>query len=138
MYDKTPIIKSIQDFVMLCPYVKGMPEEEGKPELAVECSIEPIYAESVFRRYTDGTLLRQYVFTLTSKEAYDAQGREHITASGFSQDFEEWLEEQNDNDIFPHLDGYTPIRTESVSSGFLILSETGFARYQIQCRLIYK
>lgn len=139
MYDRKPIIKSIQEFVMICPYFQeGVHNTLADPELKVECSVDPVNGETVYRKYTDGSLLRQYLFNLTSKNIYDADSRNEIAATGFSQCFEEWLEQQNQNEVYPLLDGYTPVRTETISSGYLDLDETGLARYQIQCRLIYK
>lgn len=137
MYDKKPIIKSIQEFVMSCPCFQGQ-AEEAEPGTAAECFIEPVHADTIYRQYTDGNVLRQYLFTLTTKKAYDAQAREQLAANGFGQYFEEWLEEQNSKDIYPQLDGYAALRMESMTSGYLAPSETGLAGYQILCRLIYK
>lgn len=138
MYDRKPMIKSVQEFVLSCPYFKEGQAGTAGSAVMVDCSVDPVEAEKEYRRYTDGSSLRQFVFALTSKEVYGADSRDAIAETGFSQCFEEWLEEQNDKGIYPQLEGYTPLRTEMVSSGYLVSNETGIYRYQIKCRLIYR
>ena len=54
------------------------------------------------------------------------------------QNFEEWTEQNNLNDIVPELDGHDAIRVEVLQSGYLFSTEVDLGRYQMICRLIYK
>lgn len=75
---------------------------------------------------------------LTSKEAYDGDARTGIANSGFYQNFEEWTEQNNLNDIVPELDGHDAVKVEVLQSGYLFSTEADLGRYQMICRLIYK
>lgn len=101
-------------------------------------SIEPIGGDPVYKKYTDGSLIKQFQFALMSVEAYDGDARTGIANSGFYQFFEEWIEQNNLEDVFPELDGRVPIRVDILQSGYLFSTEADLGRYQIQCRLIYK
>ena len=101
-------------------------------------SIDTIGCDPVYKKYVDGACLKQFQFALTSKEAYDGDARTGIANSGFYQYFEEWIESNNLNDIYPALDGHDAIRVDVLQSGYLFSTEVDLGRYQIICRLIYK
>jgi hypothetical protein len=133
-----PIIESIRDYILSCDFLK-----EGKVNIdylpdEMAYSIDPVGADPVYKRYVDGSCLKQFQFSLLSKEAYDGDARTGIANSGFYQLFEEWIEENNMNDIFPDLEGHTAIRVDVLQSGYLFSMEADLGRYQIICRLIYK
>ena len=104
----------------------------------MEYSIDPIGADPVYKRYTDGTCLKQFQFAFTSKEAYDGDARTGIANSGFYQAFEEWVESNNMNDILPELDGHDATRVDVLQSGYLFSAEADLGRYQMICRVIYR
>ena len=54
------------------------------------------------------------------------------------QAFEEWVESNNMNDVFPELDGHDAIRVEVLQSGYLFSTEADLGRYQMICRVIYR
>lgn len=138
MQASKPIIESIRDYILSCDFLK-----EGKVNIdylpdEMAYSIDPVGADPVYKRYVDGSCLKQFQFSLLSKEAYDGDARTGIANSGFYQLFEEWIEENNMNDIFPDLEGHTAIRVDVLQSGYLFSMEADLGRYQIICRLIYK
>lgn len=138
MPDSKPIIESIRDYVLSCDFLKdGKVNIDYLPD-EMAYSIDPVGADPVYKRYIDGSCLKQFQFALTSKEAYDGDARTGIANSGFYQFFEEWVEENNLNDIFPRLEGHQSIRVEVMQSGYLFSTEADLGRYQIICRLIYK
>ena len=133
-----PIIESIRDYILTCDFLK-----EGKVNIdylpdEMSYSIEPIGGDPVYRRYADGTCMKQFQFALMSTEAYDGDARTAIAASGFYQFFEEWIEKNNMNDIYPELEGHSPVRIDVLQSGYLFSTEADLGKYQIQCRLIYE
>ena len=138
MQGSKPIIESIRDYILSCDFLK-----EGKVNIdylpdEMAYSIDPVGADPVYKKYTDGSCLKQFQFSLLSKYAYDGDARTGIANSGFYQRFEEWIEENNMNDIYPELDRHTPVRVEVLQSGYLFSAEADLGRYQIICRLIYE
>ena len=67
---KKPIIQSIRDYVMLNPDIDDRKINIDYLGNGMEYSIDPIGADPVYKRYTDGTFLQQFLFAFTSKEAY--------------------------------------------------------------------
>lgn len=133
-----PIIESIRDYILACPFLKdGKVNIDYLPD-EMAYSIDPVGGDPIYKKYTDGSCLKQFQFSLLSKEAYDGDARTVIANSGFYQFFEEWIEENNQNDIFPELSGHQSIRIDILQSGYLFSTEADLGRYQIICRLIYK
>lgn len=133
-----PIIDSIRDYILTCDFLR-----EGKVNIdylpnEMAYSIEPIGGDPIYKRYVDGSVLKQFQFALMSVEVYDGDARTAIAASGFYQFFEEWIESNNMNDIYPELEGHEPVRVDVMQSGYLFSAEADLGRYQIQCRLIYE
>ncbi len=100
-------------------------------------SIDPVGADPIYKRYVDGACMKQFQFSLTSREAYDGDARTGIANSGFYQFFEEWIEENNMAGIYPELERHQPVRVDVLQSGYLFSTEADLGRYQIICRLIY-
>ena len=133
-----PIIESIRDYILTCDFLKdGKVNIDYLPD-EMAYSIEPIGGDPIYKKYIDGGCLRQFQFALMSVEAYDGDARTGIANSGFYQFFEEWIERNNRNDVFPELQGHTPIRIDIMQSGYLFSTEADLGRYQIQLRLIYE
>ena len=135
---KKPIIESIREYVRTYPGIDNRKINIDYLGNGMEYSIDPIGADPIYRRYTDGTCLKQFQFALTSKEAYDGDARTAIAKSGFYQSFEEWAEQNNLEDILPELDGHDAIKVEVLQSGYLFAPDVDLGRYQMICRLIYK
>lgn len=138
MPDNKPIIESIRDYILSCDFLKdGKVNIDYLPD-EMAYSIDPVGADPIYKKYTDGSCLKQFQFSLTSKEAYDGDARTGIANSGFYQFFEEWIEGNNMKDIYPELEGHQSIRVDVLQSGYLFSAEADLGRYQIICRLIYK
>lgn len=138
MPEGKPIIESIRGYILTCPFLKdGKVNIDYLPD-EMAYSIDPIGGDPIYKKYTDGTCIKQFQFALTSKEAYDGDARTGIANSGFYQFFEEWIEENTREDILPELEGYTPVRMDVLTGGYLFSAEADLGRYQIQCRLIYR
>lgn len=135
---RKPIIESIREYVRMYPDIDNRKINIDYLGDGMEYSIDPIGADPVYKKYTDGGCLKQFQFALTSKEAYDGDARTGIANSGFYQNFEEWTEQNNLNDIVPELDGHDAIKVEVLQSGYLFSTEADLGRYQMICRLIYK
>lgn len=135
---RKPIIDSIREYVRTYPDIDNRKINIDYLGDGMEYSIDPIGVDPIYKRYVDGSCLKQFQFALTSKEAYDGDARTGIANSGFYQDFEEWTQQNNMNDIVPELDGHDAIRVEVLQSGYLFSAEADLGRYQMICRAIYK
>lgn len=114
---KKPIIQSIRDYVMTYPDIDDRRINIDYLGNGMEYSIDPIGADPIYKRYVDGSCLKQFQFAFTSKEAYDGDARTGIANSGFYQDFAEWTEQNNLDDILPELGGHDAIRVDVLQSG---------------------
>lgn len=138
MHHSKPIIESIREYILACPFLKdGKVNIDYLPD-EMTYSIDPIGGDPVYKRYVDGSSLKQFQFAVTSKETYDGDARTGIENSGFYQFLQEWIEENNRNGILPRLEGYVPVRVDVQMSGYLFSMDAELGRYQIQCRLIYR
>ncbi|NFF80382.1 chloramphenicol resistance protein [Clostridium botulinum] len=101
-------------------------------------SIEEVPCEPILKKYLDGSSLRQYLFVFTSREPYSSNEVQNIENSGFYEKFADWIEIQNDNEVFPILGENmecTEIKVGSSGYAFAVSEDT--AQYQIQLRLKY-
>lgn len=133
-----PLIESIRDYFMECPLFRDGNVNPDYLRLEMTLSIDPLSEKTTYKRYVDGSCLKQFLFSITSQQAFTGADRKVIAESGFFQYFEEWIEENNRKDILPELEKYTPAEMEVVKSGYLFQEDTDLGRYQIQLRLIYR
>ena len=101
-------------------------------------SIEEVPTEPILKKYVNGDSVRQYIFIFTSRESYGADVLQNIDNSGFYEKFADWIESNNDNEIFPVLDNeLEPLEIKVTSTGYVIDVNEDTARYQIQLRSKY-
>ena len=134
------IIEAIRDFMLDFP---GLHEGDlcidflgAEPE---QCTLEPVPCDPVYRRYTDGGALKQFLFLFASREYYSADVQQCAANQAFYEDFAAWIKAQNDARNLPELgvDRYA-FSLEVLTSGYAISEDAKTARYQIQLRLIYE
>lgn len=130
------LIEYIREILKGCPLLEN--ERINVDFLDAEhgsYSVNTSPASPIVHKYVWGSL-RQYVFTVTSNEFYGAEIRQNLDNAGFFEKFAEWLE----NVELPNTleEGQEPQYMEVLSSGYAFLTDEDDARYQIECRLIYK
>ncbi len=140
--EKKYLISSIRDYIITCPYLKKL-NNLGINFLDEESnsfSIEDVPSKRIVTKYVDGSSKRQIIFVVASTFDFSEEVQNQINNSGFYEDFSDWIEENNDNGVFPDLKaGYTPEEIEVETSGYLYSVFNGMkqARYQIQCKFTY-
>lgn len=135
------IIESLKNyFEKECPLVTGKKLNVNcLDDKLHSCTIEPVPTNKLIQRYCDGSSLNQYLFVFATREFFDNDALENMKIAEFYEDFERWIEEQNELNNLPILDkGYESIKFEVLSSGYLYDVDETRARYQIQLRLIYE
>ncbi|MBC5689829.1 hypothetical protein H8S37_13010 [Mediterraneibacter sp. NSJ-55] len=133
-----PVISSICEYIMSCPFMENGKVDIPSLEEGMPYSIDLADEGKIYKKYTDGTCIRQIIFKLSSIALYDAQLRQKIVKDGFPQYFEEWLEEQRAEEKYPTLSGYTPIDIQIIEDGWAFSEKEETARFQLIGRFIYK
>ena len=136
-----PIIESIRDFIcsfpdlsddccLLIDYLGCEP---------IEYTVETVPCDPVYKKYVDGEVVKQFLFTFASREYFEKDINTCIDNLHFYENFEEWIEKCNNNNIFPDLGANRfPVSLEVLTRGYVLSADEETARYQIQLRLIYE
>lgn len=132
------IIEAIKTHIETCSLLQNGNVNVDYVGTQMSYSIDPLPCDPIVRRYTDGGGIMQFQFAFTSKEVYDEDDRITIENSGFCQQFEEWMEQQNMLDTLPELPkGKSAFKYETMNKGYLFDIVGNKAKYRIECRLIY-
>lgn len=137
------IIKSLRDYIRTCPHLDTFNNAIRVnvnflgPDVDAY-SIEEVPTEPILKKYVNGDSIRQYAFVFTSREPYGVDVLQNIDNSGFYEKFADWIEIQNNNEIFPLLDnGLEPLEIKVTSTGYAFAVTEDTAQFQIQLRLKY-
>lgn len=130
-------IDALVEYFKKCPLLKdGVMGVDYLKDKATAYSINPYLNPSpTIKPYTDGGALKQYPFYFQSTEIYTQDSVDMIQNSGFYEEFEKWIKDQNDIGNLPEIEGIQSI--EAMSNGFLYDASGDTAIYQIQCRITY-
>ncbi len=134
------IIDSLKDFFAQCPLLEGawlnvnyLGKNSG------DYSLEGLPTSPAIKKYVDGGELRQYAFVFASREYYDEDRLRNTETAEFYERLCAWIEKKNSARELPALeDGLTAQRLEVTDTGFVAAAAMGSARFQLQCRLIYR
>lgn len=134
-----PIIDCIRDFVMQFPELKdGCLLVDYLGSKAIAYTVEAIPCDRIFKKYTDGSCMKQFLFLFGSREFYGADVNQCIENLAFYENFENWILEQDNSGNLPDLDGRLPVSIEVLTGGYAFDCDANTARYQIQLRLLYE
>ena len=100
-----------------------------------EYVIEPIPIEPIYRQYTDGRAIRQYVFQFSSLNYLTSEVVNNLLNSEFYESFSKVIEENNNKKILPKVDGIQSI--ECLNIGTIENEQENKAKYSIQMRILY-
>ncbi|WP_346962399.1 chloramphenicol resistance protein [Clostridium sp.] len=137
------IIQALRNYIRQCPYLDTFNDAirvnvNYLEPSADTYSIEEIPIEPILKRYVNGDSIRQYAFIFTSREPYGVDVMQNIDNSGFYEQFAEWVEIQNDNEIFPMLgNGLEPSEIKVTSTGYAFAVTEDTAQFQISLKLKY-
>lgn len=136
-----PLIESIRDYISAFPDLSEnccllIDYLGDKP---VEYTVEAVPCDPVYKEYVDGEKVKQFLFVFASREYFEADVNTCIENLHFYENFEEWIEQNNDNGVFPDLgSNRTPVSLEVLTRGYVLSANEETARYQIQLRLVYE
>ena len=102
-------------------------------------TIEPVPSDPVYRQYTDGGCLKQYLFVFASREYYSPDVAQCVENQAFYEDFGRWIREQNRAGILPDPGEHVrPVSIEVQTGGYVFSEDAETARDQMQLRYIYE
>ena len=134
------LIECVRNYILTFPEL----DEDGclyvdyLGDQAIEYAVEAVPCDPVFRRYTDGGCMKQFLFVFASREFYSADVNQCIETLAFYEHFERWITDNNLNGELPDLDGRAPVSIEVLTGGYAFDAESNTARYQMQLRLLYE
>lgn len=134
------IIKSVRDYILNFPELEdGYLRVDYLGAKPIEYTVEAVPSEPVYKKYTDGGTVKQFIFIFASRECFSADINQCIENLNFYEKFADWIEENNYNEIYPQLDdGKTAVGIEVLTQGYAFDADETSARYQIQLQLLYE
>lgn len=136
------VMEAVREIVKKCPYLDEYYKSLSVDRLGKDStsySIDSVPGQQVIKRDITGNTTRQCLFNFSSRELYTEEVRQNLDNIGFYEHFSDWLEEVSKAGDFPELDaGKTIKKIEAITCGYVFDTELDKAKYQIQCRIIYK
>lgn len=132
------LIECIRDFIMTFPELKdGCLMVDYLGSEAIEYSVESVPCDRIYKKYTDGGCIKQFLFVFASREAYGADVNQCIENLAFYEHFENWILNTEQETLDSFLDGRNAVSLDVLTGGYAFDEDTETARYQIQLRLLY-
>ena len=132
----------VKEFIEGCPFLEefeqmfALVNMDMLNEDATTYSIESTPAEPILKTYTNGDTVRQYIFSLCSRELYGST--ENEKTAEFYEKFADWLEECTRSGDLPELSGKLQSRSiRATTGGYLYDNESTKCQYRIQCQFVY-
>lgn len=140
--EEKAIIDCIKTYFESCPYLNDLDINIDYLGDDSNYSIEETPATIILREFVDGSSERQCQFVFASRLFFGTiENQKNIDNLHLFEKIANWLEKNTKNGILPKLNkGQEATRIEALSSGYLYGTDNvnQYARYQIQCRLIYE
>lgn len=132
----------VKEFIKKCPYLKeygdvfAVVNMDLLPENATVYSIESTPADPILKRYANGDTVRQYVFSLCSRELYGES--ENDRTAEFYEKFADWLEGCTYSGELPELSRNLQGKSiRATTGGYLYDNQGTKCQYRIQCQFVY-
>lgn len=137
---KKSVIECIRSYIMKFPELKdGCFLVDFLGNQPIEYVVETVPCNPVYKKYTDGSCMKQFLFVFASREFYSEDVSRCLENNSFYECFEDWITERNFNGILPDLgDTRCPVSIEVLTGVYVFDADTNTARYQIQLRLLYE
>ena len=134
------LIERVREYLRGCPLLAG-------ERLAVDYlgntagsySVDVVPGQEVVKRYIDGSCVKQLLFVLSGRASYGGEAGQNADNLRFYEELSAWLEREARAGRLPDLgEGRQAQKVEALTGGYVMDTQAGTARYQIQCRLTYK
>lgn len=134
------IIESIREFFLTYPELPaGSVQIDFLGAEAGQFTLEPVPCDPVYKKYTDGDCIRQFLFVFASRMYYGADVALCAENQALFEGLEAWIDANDLALTYPDLgEGLTACGMDVLSSGYVISEDADTARYQMQVRLLYE
>ena len=127
-------IECIKEFIEKCPLLKnGKVNVDYIKDKPRSYSIDETPSEPILNRFVDGSTRRQILFDFSVQANFSAL--ENLKNSIFCDQFTDWIEQQNNSNILPEIDGIEKI--ECTGRGTILQTTETTAIYVIPMRVVY-
>lgn len=134
------MIKELRDYIAKCPYIKqlNLLLINYLSDNIKACSIneEPSY-NPILNKYLNGYKECQFRFNLDCKFIWSEDIQSNIDNSEVFENFTKWLEEKDNNEDYPKIEGIDVTSIQVNSNGYIYMTETNEAIYRINCVMNY-
>lgn len=132
------MIEKVREYITTCPYLKDyaqlnvdyLADNVTTYSINENAGYDPVISEDII-----GNQERQFLFTFDSKLIWNEDIQNNIDNSEFYENFRDWLENNNRNEIYPDIKGIYEIG--ATTSGYIFATNANEAIYRIQCYLKY-
>lgn len=134
------MIEKIRDYIAACPYLDEF------TALNVNYLVDKVKAYSVnesagynpvVNTYLNGDKEMQFLFSFDAKLYWNDEVKNNIDNSAFFEKFRDWLENNDDKEIYPKIDGIQPLSISATTNGYIFATNSNEAIYRISCKFNY-
>lgn len=144
--NETSIMQSLYDYFTTCDFLK---EVDGYKMIYVDYSkndevstysLNEVPCNPVIKTYVSGNTVNQFLFTIVGIENYGSDSNLNTANLKFYEDLSQWIKENNKNKVFPSMGANkrpNELICKTVPYMFDNSADARYARYMMQCQLIY-
>lgn len=134
------MIEKIRDYISTCPFLDEF------TAVNVNYLVDKVKAYSVNESAgynpiisTDccGNKEMQFQFSFDAKFYWNEELQNNVDNSIFFEKFRNWLEENDENGIYPEIEGIEPLTISATTNGFIFATNSDEAIYRISCKFTY-
>ena len=135
------MIEKIKDYVAKCPFLSEF------AALNINYLVDKVTAYSVnesagynpvVNTYLNGDKEMRFLFSFDAKLYWNDEIQNNVDNSLFFEKFRNWLEENDDNNIYPDVDeNIQPLSISATTNGYIFATNSNEAIYRISCEFTY-
>ena len=134
------MIDKIRDYISTCPFLDEF------TAVNVNYLVDKVKAYSVNENAGYNPVINpdncgndnmQFLFSFDAKFYWNEELENNIKNSLFFEKFRDWLKMNDDNGIYPDIDGIMPETIGAITNGFIFATNSDEAIYRINCKFTY-
>lgn len=134
------MIEQIRDYIATCPHLNEF------AQLNIDYLVDIVNAYSVNEGVSYNPIISkdivgneecQFQFTFDARLYWNDEIANNVDNSKFFESFREWLRNNNNNKIFPQIEGIQIESISAITNGYLFATNADEAIYRISCVMNY-
>lgn len=134
------MIERIRDYIANCPYldefaainIDYLVDKVKTYSINESSGYNPVVSEDV-----TGNKEMQFIFNFDAKFHWNSEKQNNIDNSIFFENFRNWLEENNNNGVYPDIENIYPLSISAITNAFIFATNSDEAIYRISCKFTY-